>query len=135
MSAEIISTVERRRVWPPEEKLRILSAALESGATISSVADRNGVCRSQLYTWLRLAREGRLPGIELAGKAPEPTFVPVKIAAAPAPPATSPPAIPPPRRRCQVEIALGNGRMVRVDDGIDPATLARLVAALDGGAP
>jgi hypothetical protein len=29
---------------------------------------------------------------------------------------------------------LGNGRVVKVDEGIDPAALARLVTALDGGA-
>ena len=50
MAAEIISTVERRRRWPSEEKLRIMSEALEPGAVVAAVADRNGVCRSQLYT-------------------------------------------------------------------------------------
>jgi len=63
MAAKIISTVERRRRWPSEEKLRIMSEALEPGAVIAAVADRNGVCRSQLYTWLRLALDDRLPGI------------------------------------------------------------------------
>jgi hypothetical protein len=32
-----------------------------------------------------------------------------------------------------IEVALGNGRTIRVDESIDPAALARLVAALDGG--
>lgn len=132
MAAEIISTVERRRHWSDEEKLRILSAALEPGATISAVADRNGVCRSQLYGWLRLAREGRLPGITVAVKAPAAAFAPVRIAA-PASSAAPPPSMPPSRRRSTIEIALGNGRTVKVDDGIDPVILARLVAALDGG--
>jgi transposase-like protein len=66
MAAEIMSTVERRRRWPAEEKLRIMSEALELGAVVAAVADRNGVCRSQLYTWLRLARDDRLPGISIA---------------------------------------------------------------------
>ena len=57
MAGEIISTVERRRRWPAEEKLRIMSEALERGAVVAAVASRNGVCRSQLYTWLRLARD------------------------------------------------------------------------------
>ena len=65
MAAEIISTVERRRHWPDEEKLRIMSEALAPGATVAAVADRNGVCRSLVYLWLRLARAGRLPGISL----------------------------------------------------------------------
>ena len=87
MAAEIISTVERRRRWPSEVKLRIMSEALEPGAVVAAVADRNGVCRSQLYTWLRLARDDRLPGISIT---PQPlnSFVPVRIA----PPARPTPA-------------------------------------------
>jgi transposase len=66
MSSEIISTVERRRSWSAEQKLRIMSEALEPGATVTAVAGRNGVCRSQLYAWLQQARDGRLPGIFLS---------------------------------------------------------------------
>ena len=55
MAREIITTVERRRRWPDEVKLRIMSEALVPGASTCAVADRNGVCRSLLYTWLRLA--------------------------------------------------------------------------------
>ena len=61
MAHEIITSVERRGKWPDEEKRRILSEGLAPGATFAAAADRNGVCRSLLYTWLRLAREGRLP--------------------------------------------------------------------------
>ena len=141
MVAEIISTVERRRHWPDEEKRRILSEVLAPGAT---VADRNGVCRSLVYLWLRLARAGRLPGISLAGPLRRLTqgaaFVPVQIE----PPALTPsraggelearPAGPSRRRAGVVEIVLGNGRSLRVDDSIDPSALARLAAALDGPA-
>jgi transposase len=144
MAAEIISTVERRRRWPAEQKLRIMSEALEPGATVAAVADRSGVCRSQLYTWLRLARNDRLPGISITPQ-PLKSFVPVRIA----PPAgarpagcqsTSPPNAPdtrpptaPRRRTSVVEIVLGNGRTLKVDESIDPVALARLVEALDGG--
>src|ERR1700716_2092373 len=78
MAAEIISTVERRRHWSDEEKLRIMSEALAPGATVAAVADRNGVCRSLVYLWLRLARAGRLSGISLANP-PATSFVPVRI--------------------------------------------------------
>jgi transposase-like protein len=78
VAAEIISTVERRRRWPAEEKLRFMSEALEPGAVVAAVADRNGVCRSQLYTWLRLARDDRLPGISV-NRPSRPTFVPVQV--------------------------------------------------------
>jgi transposase len=142
MAAEIISTVERRRRWPSEEKLRIMSEALEPGAVVAAVADRNGVCRSQLYTWLRLARDGRLPGISIT---PQPlnSFVPVRIAppARPTPADCQPPSPPAPdmrpvssrRRTSVVEVVLGNGRMLKVDESIDPVAFARLVAVLDGG--
>jgi transposase len=139
MAAEIISTVERRRHWPDEEKLRIMSEALAPGATVAAVAGRNGVCRSLVYLWLRLARSGRLPGISLSDP-PATSFVPVRIApvAHPAqatgPPTTQVARRADARRRASlVEVTLGNGRTIRVDESIDPAALARLVAALDGG--
>lgn len=136
MVSEIISTVERRRSWPDEVKLRIMAEALEPGATVAAVADRNGVCRSLLYTWLRQVRENRLPGISMRTE-PAASFVPARIEA-PTPPAssTTAPASLPPRRRTTglVEITLTNGRSLKVDEGIDPAMLARLVAALDDGA-
>ena len=145
MAAEIISRVERRRHWPDEEKLRILSEALAAGATVAAVADRNGVCRSLVYLWLRLARAGRLPGISLTEPPPQPSpaFVPVRIepptraacadVASALPEAR--PASPSRRRAGMVEIVLGNGRVIKVDESIDPSALARLVAALDRGAP
>jgi transposase len=133
--SEIISVVERRRRWPSEEKLRIMEEALTPGTMIASVADRNGVCRSLLYTWLRQARSGQLPGISLAAP-PAPVFAPVRIAE-PVKPSSPPPvpAVSPTARRRSsiVEIVLGNGRVVKVDDSIDPGVLTRLIAALDGG--
>ena len=138
MAAEIISTVERRRHWPDEEKLRIMSEALVPGATVAAVADRNGVCRSLVYLWLRLARAGRLPGISLTD-APTTSFVPVRIEppqtgpASSLPLTTAAPPVSPRRRSSMVEVTLGNGRTIKVDESIDPAALARLVAALDGG--
>jgi len=142
MAAEIISTVERRRKWASDEKLRILEEALAPGASVAAVADRNGVCRSLLYTWLRLARSGRMPGISIAAQ-PAPSFVPVRIAAgateppAPSAPVAAPPMTPRPaqrgRRSPQVEVALTNGRLVRIDECIDPAALALIIGVLDGG--
>ena len=139
MVSEIISRVERRRDWPDEVKARIVGEALAPGVTAVSVADRNGVCRSLLYTWLRLARQGRLPGISINAP-PATAFVPVQISAprpmaAPTMPVMALPASgPPPRRRGTViEITLANGRTVKVDEGVDPAALGRLVAVLDRG--
>jgi len=151
MVAEIISTVERRRRWPDDEKLRILSEALVPGATAAAVADRNGVCRSLLYTWLRLAREGKLAGISMT-RPPVGGFVPVRIeppVEAPslssrtlAAPPTAPDAYPPTsprapvrgRRERHVEITLTNGRVIKVDESIDPTSLGAIIATLDGSA-
>jgi len=139
MAAEIISTVERRRHWPDEEKLRIMSEALAPGATVAAVADRNGISRSLVYLWLRLARTGRLPGISLTDPRAN-SFVPVRIEPPPQPaqaagPPTTQVARPmgARRRTSVVEVTLGNGRSLKVDESIDPGALARLVAALDGG--
>ena len=142
MVSEIISRVERRRVWPDEAKARIVAEALTPGVTAASVADRNSVSRSQLYTWLGLARQGQLPGIVINAR-PAAGFVPVQIgppqpAVALSPPLTVSPApiapAQPNRRAALVEIVLANGRIVKVDAAIDPLTLGRLVAALDAGA-
>jgi transposase len=132
---EVVSVVERRRQWPPEEKARIMEAALARGATVASVADRNGVCRSQVYAWLRKARAGQLAGVSV-NSAPCASFVPVKIEqppVSPCPPAAARSAEPVERRPSVVEIALGNGRSMTVNEDIDPALLARLAGALDGG--
>ena len=142
-----VGTSQRRRKWSTEARLRILSEALEPGATVAAVADRNGVCRSQLYTWLRLVREDKMPGLSLA-RQPAASFMSVRIeppACAPAPsPMSPPPAGPyacaptsphPPsrsRRPAVVEVTLTNGRVIKVDEGIDPAALAHIVTALDG---
>ena len=135
--AEIISRVERRRQWSDAEKVRIMSEALADGASVAAVADRNGVCRSQRYMWLRHAREGRLSGISL-GPAKPSRFVPVEIAAAreevalpPRGPATS--AISPApstpsaslargRRPAMIEVVLTDGRVVRIAE-----TVARVI--------
>src|SRR5262245_47474452 len=78
MVGEIISRVKRRRKWSAEEKVKILTEALEPGGTLSAVADRHGISRSQLYAWMRLAREGGIPGISMNGPQ-KPLFAPVRI--------------------------------------------------------
>jgi transposase len=128
---DIVQVVERRRKWPAETVARIMEEALAPGATVAGVADRHGIARSQVYGWLRKARTGKLPGISMSSAACA-AFVPVKVEEHPAPlPAPRTPAS---RRRAPVvEISLGNGRVIKVDEEIDPAVLARLATALDGG--
>jgi transposase len=130
---EVVQLIERRRKWPAEEKARIMDEALAPGTTIASVADRHGIARSQVYGWLRKARAGKLPGISLSPAAST-AFVPVRIKGPAASAGQSCPEAAP-RRASVVEITLGNGRSLKVDEEIDPAVLARLAAALDGGKP
>ena len=134
---EIISTVARRRRWTIEEKVAILDEATQPRASITAVADRHGISRNLIYLWRRQAREGSMPGVTMSHGAQSP-FVAVQVAdrAEKAPAQNSPQRLPVPvgrRRPGLIEIALSNGRVVKVEDSIDPAMLSRIVAALDGG--
>ena len=135
---EIISTVARRRRWTIEEKVAILDDASQRRASITAVADRHGISRNLIYLWRRQTREGSMPGVTVSNGAASP-FVAVQIAdcTEKAPAQNAPQHLPAPvgrRRSGLIEIALSNGRVVKVEESIDPATLSRIVAALDGGA-
>ena len=53
---EVITRAERRRHWSPADKVRLVLATREPGATVASVAREHGVSESLLYAW-----RGRLP--------------------------------------------------------------------------
>src|SRR5512133_2668654 len=128
---EIITGVGRRRSWSSEEKVRLVGEVAERG--VAEVARRYEVCRSLLYRWRR-----RIRGRELAAVTTAAGFVPVRIA--PEVPAVRETKDGPPAASAEyackrgfiglVEIVLGNGRVLRVAERIDPAVLARLAAAL-----
>src|SRR5436190_7560007 len=131
---EIISTVARRRRWTIEEKVAILDEASQPGASITAVADRHGISRNLIYLWRRQAREGSMPGVTVSNAAPS-SFVAVQVAdrADEAPPQNVPQRLPAAvgrRRSGLIEIALSNGRVVKVEESIDPETLSRIIAAL-----
>jgi transposase len=130
---EIITGVGRRRSWSSEEKVRLVGEVAERG--VAEVARRYEVCRSLLYRWRRQMRQGEPAAVAAAAG-----FAPVRIVPElPSPPETKdePPAAPPQNTFASeaslgwVEIVLGNGRVLRVAERIDPAVLARLAAALD----
>jgi transposase len=130
---ELISTVPRRRRWTAEEKVTILDEAFWPGGSVAAAADRHDVSRALICLWRRKAREGGIPGVSVSEAAPA-TFVPARIE-------ESTPSAPPAalvararRRSGLIEIALCNGRVVKVEEGVDPGMLGRIVAALDGGA-
>lgn len=129
--SEIISTVERRRRWTAEEKVAILDAAFRPGGSVAAAAERNDVSRALIYLWRKQARAGEIPGVTVSAKAVA-RFAPVQVVeTAPAEPK---PASRERRRVAMIEITLTNGRVLKVDDAVDPSLLARVVAALDGGA-
>ena len=59
-SVEVLTVRGGRRRWPDELKARIVAETLETGATVRGVARRYGVHETQLTSWRRLARDGRL---------------------------------------------------------------------------
>jgi transposase len=46
---EVITGVERRRTWLPEEKLKIVTESCADGVTVSEVARRHGISPQQLF--------------------------------------------------------------------------------------
>ena len=72
---EIITGVERRRRWRPEDKARILAEIEASGSSIAIVARRHDISRGLLWHWRR-AMQGPRSGLSSAeGTA----FLPVKV--------------------------------------------------------
>ena len=55
---EVIESGARRR-WTPEEKQRIVAESFGAPRIVSATARRHGLSNSQLFTWRRLAREGK----------------------------------------------------------------------------
>ena len=119
---EVITRVERRRRWAMAEKLRLVAATREPGATVASVAREHGVSEGLLYTWR--SRLGRGPAD--AGFAPitvldEPrgdlTAVAVSTEVLPA---------------GTIEIGLPNGCRLRVHERIAASSLRKVVGVLGG---
>src|SRR3954465_13307307 len=116
MQIAVLGT-ERRRRWSYQEKVRIIEETTEPGVTVSEVARRHGLAPSVVFTWRRLAREGRLGN---AG----PVFMPVEITPGPA---QAPPIVSSSRRTGLIEIVLEHGRRIRVDREVDAEALRRVL--------
>jgi len=59
-NGEVISRVQRRRRWTPEEKVRIVEKTYLPGMSVSLVARRHGIGAGQLFTQRRLMAQGAL---------------------------------------------------------------------------
>jgi transposase len=123
---DIITGDKRRRVWTPEEKMSILSAAFAPGAVAAHVARRVNVTTGQLYTWRK----------ELTNRKPSGGGF-SQIVAVADPPAASP--LPPapdtaPMSVCElpaIELQV-RGHKLRIPGTMPPALAAAIVKALAG---
>lgn len=55
---EVITSVQRRRRWTTEEKVRIVDETYLPGNPVSIIARRHGISANQLFTWRRLMARG-----------------------------------------------------------------------------
>jgi transposase len=119
-SIEVLGPARRRR-WPDEVKLAILSEVNTNGWTLSDVARRHDVTRQHLYQWRRELRvKGRLDS-ECRGH-----FVPVEMSGSPelVPSASQSGA-------AEIRVYLCSGRQLRCRETVPDDVLARLVRVLD----
>jgi transposase len=123
-AVEVITSVERRRRWSRDEKLRIVAESSRPGRTASQVAREHGIARGQLFIWRRqLLAEAIAHGVGSDG------FVPVEIANE-----HSAAALPGSVRAGErpIEIRLPNGIVIGVSAAVEVEPLRRVLAALAG---
>ena len=124
MRVEVLGGVERRRRWSRDDKMRIIEETLAPGAVVTEIARRHGIATSLVFTWRRRAR---LATVASAGA----RLVPVQVAAAESVQSIqAPAAIPARKRRGVIEIELGDGKRVSVDENVDADALGRVLDVL-----
>lgn len=132
---EVVATGARRR-WTPEAKQRIVAESYVVPRNVSATARRHGMSTSQLFTWRRQAREGKL-GIAEHDVA----FVPAVIAEH-EPVLTGPEAsggmARSATRDCaqtpvagRMEIVLAGSRRLIIGSDVESEALARVIAILE----
>jgi transposase len=123
-SVEVITSVQRRRRWSRDEKLRIVAESAWPGRTASQVAREHGIAPGQLFIWRRqFLSEAIASGVGGDG------FVPVEIATAP-----SAAGLPGAARSGErpIEVRLPNGVVIGVGHDVEVEPLRRVLAALAG---
>jgi transposase len=126
---EILSGRERRRIWSDEQKRAILEEVLTSGLTMADVARRHDLVPQQIYTWRRQ--------LGLRGPAAAtPTFLPVVVAGENVEHGrserdTAPKASARGGRPGRIEIRCTNGRVLKVEPGLDAGVLKALIRLVD----
>ena len=110
--------IRRRRLYPVEEKLRMVEQTLEPGASVARVAQAHEVNPNLLFLWRRQHREGQL----LASEADRLRLLPVTVV-------DSPPCNEPrtgPASAGAIHIELPGRAVISVEGSVD----ARLVRAV-----
>ena len=124
MSDTVIASHKGKRHYALAEKLRMVEATLEPGASVARVAQAHGVNPNLIFVWRKQHREGRL----VPSNKSETRLLPVAV--------TDALAQTPGRKSCAastpastLHVELPRGR-VRIEGSIDPASLRVLLEML-----
>jgi transposase len=60
---EVVTSVQRRRRWTPEQKLEIVKQTNEPGSSVSMVARQFGISAAQLFQWRKAYLQGSLMAV------------------------------------------------------------------------
>jgi transposase len=60
---EVVTSVQRRRRWTPEQKLEIVKRTNETGNSVSMVARQFSISAAQLFQWRKAYLEGSLVAV------------------------------------------------------------------------
>lgn len=113
--------IERRRQWSDDEKLGILLAVRVGGASVTQIARRHELTRSQVHGWRRGLKK---TGLWSPGRGA--VFLPVDFGTM-----SEPAQSPAPSRPVLVELRLPGGRCLRFDSSMDGEALTRLIRAVE----
>jgi transposase-like protein len=118
------ASYSRRRRWRVPEARAALDALAASGLSVRAFAEQEGLDQERLYRWRRRFARDRKAEARFVTPPATPAIIELRAATSPRPrPAETEP----------VEIVLVSGIVLRVAETIDPARLARLIAALERG--
>ena len=60
---EVVTSVQRRRRWTPEQKLEVVKQTNEPGNSVSMVARQFGITAAQLFQWRKAYLQGSLMAV------------------------------------------------------------------------
>jgi transposase len=116
---EVITSVERRRRWSREEKLRIVAESARPYRMVSQVARAHGIAPGQLFSWRR-----QLLAAAIESRGSDCGFVPVIVASQAAAQAAATDV------DRAIEIRLASGIVIRVGREVEIEPLQRVLRAL-----